>query len=87
LNLVTIAHCLAKRDGTGNPFAKSDSEKLQRKRRFRLSADDRLCGFGAENHFDTFSIATREEEKMYIGGGVVGTVVIVLLILFLLGRL
>jgi hypothetical protein len=31
--------------------------------------------------------ATREVEQMFIGGGVVGTVVIVLLVLFLLGRL
>jgi len=34
-----------------------------------------------------FSCATREEEYMYIGGGLVGTVVIVLLILFLMGRI
>jgi hypothetical protein len=34
-----------------------------------------------------FLIATREEEQMYLGGGVVGIVVIVLIVLFLVGRI
>lgn len=37
--------------------------------------------------FGAFPTGTREAEKMYIGGGVVGTVVIVLLVLFLMGRI
>jgi hypothetical protein len=32
-------------------------------------------------------IATREAERMYVGGGIVGTVVIVLIVLFLVGRI
>jgi hypothetical protein len=32
-------------------------------------------------------ITTREAEHMYIGGGLVGTVLVVLLVLFLLGRI
>jgi len=34
-----------------------------------------------------FPVATCEVEQMYIGGGVVGTVVVVLVILFLMGRI
>jgi hypothetical protein len=34
-----------------------------------------------------FLIATREEEQMYLGGGVVGIVVVVLIVLFLVGRI
>jgi hypothetical protein len=34
-----------------------------------------------------FSFANCEVDFMYIGGGVVGTVVLVLVILFLLGRI
>ena len=32
-------------------------------------------------------IATREEKQMYLGGGVVGIVVVVLIVLFLVGRI
>jgi hypothetical protein len=34
-----------------------------------------------------FLIATREDEQMYLGGGVVGIVVVVLIVLFLVGRI
>ena len=42
---------------------------------------------GAMSTVGAFPSATREAEYMYIGGGLVGTVVIVLLILFLMGRI
>jgi Protein of unknown function (DUF3309) len=34
-----------------------------------------------------YGMATSKEKKMYIGGGLVGTVLVVLLVLFVLGRL
>jgi hypothetical protein len=34
-----------------------------------------------------YLIATREAEQMYIGGGLVGIVVVVLIVLFLVGRI
>jgi hypothetical protein len=34
-----------------------------------------------------YMIAIGEEKKMYIGGGLVGTVVLVILVLFLMGHL
>jgi hypothetical protein len=37
--------------------------------------------------FARFLTATCEEEQMYLGTGVVGTVVIVLIVLFLVGRI
>jgi hypothetical protein len=43
--------------------------------------------FGANSAARTFPIETCKAEKMYIGGGIVGTVVLVLVVLFLVGRI
>jgi hypothetical protein len=34
-----------------------------------------------------YDVTVSKEKKMYIGGGLVGTVLVVLLVLFVLGRL
>jgi uncharacterized protein DUF3309 len=43
--------------------------------------------FGPIAMLARFPIATREVEQMYVGGGILGTVVIVLIVLFLVGRI
>jgi tRNA pseudouridine-54 N-methylase len=65
--------------------------RIVRRHRAKTSSDDRL-----KIHFATHGPltllarcvhTTHEAEQMYIGGGLVGTVLIVLLVLFVMGRL